>query len=404
MRNNFFWRFSGNENRYLKKILSRGLRPKKEKIFNYLLEKKWSHFHKLKYSITTNSCTSALHVALLSLGFQKGDEVLVPSLTPVMCANAIIFAGLTPVFVDVDVDTFLIDPEDLLKKITNKTKAIMLVHMYGGVCNGKIFKKIARKYKLKIVEDCAESLGSKDENGLLAGTIGDVACWSFQSAKHITCGDGGMIATSDKKIAENARKYSNLGFRFLTANVDKIIVNKKKLQNPLTERFSLIGYNYRLNEFSAAIVLAQFEKIKYFLKLRRYVGNKLLKEIKKINYLKPQYISKKTYSTYYTLSIFLNSKKIKWENFQKKFTDFGGDSPYAASKILQDEPSIKFSNLGKCFLSCKKNCLQNCKGTPIAKKLQKNILNFCTNQGSYKDADKQIVAMKKTINYFNDKI
>jgi len=404
MNSNFFWRFSGNKNIYLKKILCRGLRPKKEKTFNYLLEKKWSNYHKLKYSITTNSCTSALHVALLSLDFKKGDEVLVPSLTPVMCANAIIFAGLTPVFVDVCKDNFLIDPKDLLKKITKKTKAIMLVHMYGGICDGKKYKNIAKKYKLKIVEDCAESLGAKDQNGSLAGTIGDVACWSFQSAKHITCGDGGIIATSNKKIAEKARKYSNLGFRFLKANVDKIIVNKKKLQNPLTERFSLIGYNYRLNEFSAAIALAQFEKIKFFLKLRRYVAKKLLKEIKKMNYLKPQYISKTSYSTYYTLSVFLNSKKIKWKNFQKKFTDFGGDSPYAASRILQDEPSIKFSNLGRCFVSCKKNCLQNCKGTPIARKLQRNILNFCTNQGSYKDADKQVTAMKKTINYFNEKI
>jgi perosamine synthetase len=404
MSNNFFWRFSGNEDKYLKKILSRGLRPKKEKTFNYLLEKKWSNFHKLKYSITTNSCTSALHVALLSLGLKKGDEVLVPSLTPVMCVNAIIFSGLKPIYVDVDEESFLIDPKDLLKKITKKTKAMMLVHMYGGICDGKVFKKIARKHKLKIVEDCAESLGGKDQNGLLAGTIGDVACWSFQSAKHITCGDGGIIATSNKKIAENSRKYSNLGFRFLKADVDKIIINKKKLQNPLTERFSLIGYNYRLNEFSAAIALAQFEKIKYFLRLRRYVAKSLLKEIKKTNYLKPQFILKKSYSTYYTLSVFLNSKKIKWKNFQKKFIDFGGDSPYAASKILQDEPSIKFSNLGNCFLSCKKNCLQKCRGTPIAKNLQKNILNFCTNQGSYKEADRQATAMRKTINYFNGKI
>ena len=404
MKNQFFWRFRGNEDKYLKKILSRGLRPKKEKTFNYLLEKKWSNYHNLKYSITVNSCTSALHVALLSLNLKKGSEVLVPSLTPVMCANAIIFAGLTPIFVDVDMQSFLIDQKDLLKKITEKTKAILLVHMYGGICNGKIFKEIAKKYKLKIVEDCAESLGARDENGFLVGTIGDVACWSFQSAKHITCGDGGIISTSDYKIAEKSRKYSNLGFRFLKPNIDKIIVTKKILQNPKTERFSLIGYNYRLNEFSAAIALAQFEKIKLFLKLRRYVAQKLLLEINKAKYLVPQYVPKNSYSTYYTLSVFLNSKKIKWNLFKKKFIFYGGDSPYAASKILQDEPSIKYSNLGKCFFTCKENCLSKCRGTPVAKKLQKNILNFCTNQGSHKEADKQVKAMRKTIKYFNAKI
>jgi perosamine synthetase len=403
MTKKYFWRFSGNENKYLNKILTRGLRPKKEKTFNYLLEQRWSAFHRLKYSITANSCTSALHVALLSLDLNKGDEVLVPSLTPVMCANAIIFAGLTPVFVDVNKENFLIDEDDLLKKITKKTKVIMLVHMYGGICDGKVFRKIAKKYKLKIVEDCAESLGAKDENGFLAGTIGDVSCWSFQGAKHITCGDGGIIATSNKKIAENARKHSNLGFRFLKADMDKIIIVKEKLQNPKTKRFSLIGYNYRLNEFSAAIALAQFERLKYFLKLRRYVAIKLQKEIEKASYLIPQYISKKTYSTYYTLSVLLNSKKIKWKAFQKKFTDFGGDNIYAASQILQEEPSIKYSNLGRCFIGCKINCLKKCKGTPNAKYLQNNILNFCTNQGSYTDANKQVKAIRETINFFNAK-
>jgi hypothetical protein len=134
------------------------------------------------------------------------------------------------------------------------------------------------------------------------------------------------------------------------------------------------------------------------------VAQKLLFEINKAKYLVPQNIPKNSYSTYYTLSVFLNSKKIKWDSFKKKFIFYGGDSPYAASKILQDEPSIKYSNLGKCFFTCKENCLSKCRGTPVARKIQKNILNFCTNQGSHKDADKQVKAMRKTIKYFNAKI
>ena len=113
------------------------------KSFARNLEKKWSKYHKLKYSITVNSCTSALHVAFLSLGCKVGDEVLVPSLTPVMTANAIIFTGATPIFVDVDEDTFLMDPKDLERKITKKSKVILLVHMYGGINDSKTFKKIA---------------------------------------------------------------------------------------------------------------------------------------------------------------------------------------------------------------------------------------------------------------------
>ena len=395
----FFWRFNGNEKKYLLDILRRGLKPKK-KTYNLILEKKWSEYHNLKYSVTINSCTSALHVAFLSLGCKSGDEVLVPSLTPVMCANAIIFTGATPVFVDVDEDTFLMSKKDLIKKITPKTKGILLVHMYGGINNSKSFRKIAKKNKLFIVEDCAESLGGKDENGILVGKMGDIACWSFQGAKHLTCGDGGMLATSNKKLAEKIRKFSNLGFKFLSADADKILTSKQGLQNPKTERFELIGYNYRMNEFSAAVVLAQLERVSHFLNLRRKSSLKLLNIMNKSKILKVQKISKKTYSTFYTLSAKLIDKNIRWDQFRKKFIEFGGDPIYAASKILQDEPSIKFSKFGRCFKSCKPGCLVSCKGTPIAKKLQKQILNFTTNQKSHRDINIQYLALKKTLNYF----
>jgi len=403
MKNNFFWRFQGNEIFYLKKILSRGLRPKKEKNFNLLLEKKWSKLHKTKYSITVNSCTSALHIALLSLSLKKGDEVLVPSLTPAMCAYAIIYSGLTPVFVDSDKNTFLMDPEDLQKKITSKTKAIILVHMYSGICDGYIFKKIAKKHKLLIIEDCAEALGAKDKNNNIVGSIGDISCWSFQYAKHITCGDGGIISTRNKKLAENIRKFSNLGFKFLKADADKIKVSKNILQNPKTKRFDLVGYNYRMNEFSAAIVLAQLERLNLFLKLRRYVGLGLLKLINKSGFLVAQEIDKRSYSTFYTLAVYITNQSISWKKFREVFISYGGDSIYAASQILQCEPSIQKYGLGKCYNSCSKNCIKNCHGTPVAKNLQKKILNFCTNQGSIIEAKKQIEALRKTIKYFDEK-
>jgi len=261
------------------------------------------------------------------------------------------------------------------------------VHLYGNVCDSTTFKKIAQKYKLKIIEDCAESLVAKDKNGVMAGTMGDLAVWSFQSAKHITCGDGGIISTSNPKIAMKARKYSNLGFKFLKPSGDEIVISKKALQSPMTSRFSIIGYNYRMNEFSAAIALAQTERINHFIKMRRYVSLKMIKEISKSKILKAQLVQKKVYSTFYTLSAVL-SNKINWKDFQKKFIAFGGDSFYAASKIVQDEPSIKNSKY-KLYK------------TPVAKKLQKRIVNFCTNQGSISEADKQLKALKKTINYFS---
>jgi len=396
---NLHWRFRGNEKKYLLNILKKGLKLKNNS-YNLILEKKWSRYHKKKYSITTNSCTSALHSAFCAIGLKKNDEVLVPALTPVMCANAIIFAGGTPIFVDSKSDTFLMDPLDVKKKITKKTKAILLVHMYGAINRYKTFKSIAKKHNLLIIEDCAEALGAKDEDKKLAGTMGDIACWSFQSAKHITCGDGGIMSSSNKKFAQLARKYANLGFKFLAASADEIKINKKKLQNPNTERFDYIGYNYRMSEFSAAIVLAQFERLNHFLKLRRKISLQFSKLITNSKILVPQYIPETAYSTYYTYSARLINKNIKWSEFRNKFIHFGGDGIYSASKLLQQEPSIKNSNLGRCLKTCKKNCMKKCKGTPVAKTLQKEIFNFTTNQSNNAQIKTQIQAMKKTLSFF----
>ena len=399
IRNN---KFNGNEFKYLLNSLNNSLKPPKSGSYNSQLEKAWSKYHKTKHSITINSCTSGLHVSLLALGCKKGDEVLVPALTPIMCATTIHFTGATPVYVDVDPETFLLDINDLKKKITKNSKVILLVHMYAGVNDILSFKKIAKKFKLKILEDCAEALGAKDKNGILVGSKSDISCWSFQSAKHITCGDGGIISTNDSKLSKKVRKLSNLGFKFLKADNVQIGLTKYQRQSPSFKRFDDIGFNYRMNEFSAAIVLAQFEKINKFLFFRRYMGNKIFRIVSKSKYLIPQKIDKKAYSTFYTAAVKLtSSKRISWEKFKKKFISFGGkDGIYAPSQLLYDEPIIKKLGIGKCFKDCKKNCVKNCSGTPIAKKLQKQLLLFTTNQTSLVEIDKQAIALKKTIGYF----
>lgn len=398
-------KFNGNELRYIKQSLDNGLKSSKEGSFNLRLENLWSKFHNIKHSITINSCTSALHVSLLAMGVKEGDEILVPSLTPIMCGTSIHFTGATPVYVDVDQDTFLMCPVDLEKKITNKTKGLILVHMYGGINNIKLFHKIAKKYKIFVIEDCAEALGAKDANGILAGSTSDINCWSFQSAKHITCGDGGIISTNNKNIAIKLRKFSNLGFKFLNANSGQVGLTKYQRQDPKFKRFDEIGFNYRLNEFSAAIALAQFEKVKKFLKLRRKMGVEIERIVKNCSFLKSQRISHKAYSTYYTAAVKITNRKVKWQTFKKIFIKNGGiDGVYAAAQLLQNEPIVKKKSIGKCFRSCKVNCVRNCTGTPNSKNLQKSLLLFTTNQNSETEIKKQAKALKKTINYFNSLI
>ncbi len=389
--NRNFWRFSGNEERYINEIFKKGFKFK-NKSFSERLENKFSDLHNVKYSICINSCTSALHVAFLALELKKNDEVLVPALTPIMCGTSIHLAGGTPVYVDVNPNTFLIDIKDIEKKITKKTKAILAVHMYGGICNLKELKKICKINKLFLIEDCAESMIARDENNLITGSVGDIGCWSFQSAKQLTCGDGGILTTNNAILAKKMRKFSNLGFKVLNAKSNKIVVTKDQRQNPNYKRFDEIGFNYRMNEFSAAIALAQCERVKFFVQKRRKAALSLTNILKNNNYLIPQKISKDAYSTYYTLAVKLmknNKKKLSWFSFRKKFMEFGGDGIYAASRLIHQEPAVKKNKIGK--MSNK---------TPIAKKLQKQLLLFTTNQSNQNEINIQIKALKKTINYF----
>lgn len=390
-KNKKFWRFSGNEEKYVNEIFKRGFKFE-NKAFSERLENKFSALHNIKYSICINSCTSALHVAFLAIGLKKNDEVIVPCLTPIMCGTTIHLAGGTPVYADVDPETFLIDIKDIKKKITKKTKAILAVHMYGGICNLKELKKICKEYKLFLIEDCAESMLARDENDFITGTIGDIGCWSFQSAKQLTCGDGGMLTTNNATLAKRMRKFSNLGFKVLDENSNKIVVSKDERQNPNYKRFDKIGFNYRMNEFSAAIALAQCERVNFFINKRRKAALALTKIIKNNKYLIPQKIPKKAFSTYYTLAVKLNikdKKNLSWFKFRKKFMQYGGDGIYAASRLIHQEPAIKNNRIGK------KSHL-----TPEAKKLQKNLLLFTTNQNDQQEINVQTKALRRTINYF----
>ena len=190
-----FYKHNLNKNKnYLKNTLNSSYLtsgPVCEKV-ELLLCKKF----KKKYSILTNSWTNGLISILMSLNLKPKDEVIIPACTFVACANVVEMVGAKIIFADIDPSTKLMDLDDCLKKITKNTKAILAVHMYSGICNLKNLRKICKKNNLFLIEDCAESAGAKDQNGNLTGTVGDISCWSFQSAKQLTCGDGGMLATN----------------------------------------------------------------------------------------------------------------------------------------------------------------------------------------------------------------
>ena len=211
-------------------------------------EKLLSSYVGSKYAIAVNSGTAALQAALYALDIKNGDEVLLPSFTFVATANSVISVGAKPVFVDVLPENFTMDPNDLKKKITKKTKAIIPVHLYGNFAYMHEISEQAKKYNLEIIEDAAQSLGTTYKNKH-SGTFSRVGCFSLYAAKVITSGEGGAIITDEKQLFEKLRKIRNHG---MVHGYDTRI----------------LGLNFRLPEISAAIAKIQMKKLPNFLKKR----------------------------------------------------------------------------------------------------------------------------------------
>lgn len=232
-------------------------------------EKKFAGTTGTQYALGLNSCTSALTVALLAAGVQPGDEVIVPAYTFIASAAAIVAANAIPVLAEVD-DSFTISPEDIEKNITSKTKAIMPVHMRGVPCDMDAIMDIAKRKKLKVIEDAAQANGGTYK-GKALGSIGDAGCFSFQFHKIITAGEGGAITTDDKILINRAKSLHDTGANW--RNDDTI---EEKSQYP-----EFPGLNCRMNELTGAIMLVQLERRSVLLdtmrcysrQIREAVGN-----------------------------------------------------------------------------------------------------------------------------------
>jgi perosamine synthetase len=241
---------SGNEKRNVLECLdSTWISSKGDFISEF--EKQFAAYVGASHAAAVCNGTAALHVALLALGIGPGDEVIVPTLTYIAAVNAIAYTGATPVFVDSRRDTWQMDPADVQRKITSRTKALMVVHLYGHPCELQALKEIAREHRLLVVEDCAEALGARYK-GKLVGTFGDIAAFSFYGNKTITTGEGGMIVTNDRTLAESAKHFKGQG----------LAAHREYWHD-------VIGYNYRMTNICAAIGLAQLERVDEFLSKKR---------------------------------------------------------------------------------------------------------------------------------------
>jgi len=214
-------------------------------------ESEFSSYSDCSYGAAVSNGTAALHLAMVALDIGKGDEVIVPDLTFAATINTVFHANATPVIVDVEKDSWCIDPKEIERAITQKTKAIIPVHLYGQVCNMRAIMKIARKYNLKVIEDCAEAHGAM-YSGKKVGSFGDIGCFSFYGNKVITTGEGGMCTTNNPNLNNKIKVLRDHGMS-------------------KTKRYwhEVIGYNYRMTNLQAAIGLAQLERIEDIHKNRR---------------------------------------------------------------------------------------------------------------------------------------
>jgi len=246
-------------------------------------ERLFSEYIGCKYAISVSSGTAGLHLSLKAMGIKSGDEVITTPMTWVATANSILLCGGKPVFADIDKDTLNISVESIKERITNKTKAIIPVHHLGHPCEMDEINKIARENNIKILWDCALAIGSEYKGRKIGNGERDAHVFSFHSQKNIsTLGEGGMITTNNKKIAEYVDIYRNHGIIY----PDKHKYKNENLEiNPWFRECIGVGYNYRLGEFQCAVGISQLKKLEEFNKKRRELAQyytKLLKDIKGI--------------------------------------------------------------------------------------------------------------------------
>ncbi len=297
-------------------------------------ENKFAEFLKTRYAVALSSGTAALHLALKSLGIKEGDEVLVPVITFVASANAVLYCGAKPVFVDsTSLEDFNISITDLEKKTSSKTRGIVVVHYGGFLADMEKINRLAKKYDLFVIEDSAHSIGTK-YGSKMAGTFGDAGCYSFFSNKNLATGEGGMIVTNNQKLARKIRLLRTHG-----------------MTRPTWERFGSnsfgydiieLGYNYRMTEISAVLGMEQLKKLGSNNLKRRHLSKMY---IQNINGIKGIFIPFQNYprgSSHHLFPVLLD-KNIERDEFMRKLKQKG------IQTSIHYQPLHKFSYYRKNF-------------------------------------------------------
>ena len=305
---------SEDDKKIISKTLSQSmltLGPQLEKF-----EADFCKYSKSKYAVAVSNCTAALHLSLMALGIGKDDEVIIPDLTFVADANAVLACNAKPVVADINKENFFLSLSNIKKNITKRTKAIIPVHIYGQVCNIDEILDLAKDHNLKVIEDCAHAVGTFHKSKHV-GTLGNTGCFSFYPTKNITTAEGGMVTTNSKEIAEKVRQLRSHG-------MTKSLKSRYSSEYPWVFDIIEPGYNYRLDEIRSALGVTQLKRIKKINELRKKASLYYHKNLQNIpGIVLPDMVTDRSHSYHlYTIRV-TKPFKLSRNQLYKKLKDNG---------------------------------------------------------------------------------
>jgi dTDP-4-amino-4,6-dideoxygalactose transaminase len=249
-------------------------------------EKRFAEYQGARYGVAVISGTAALRIALLAAGIEAGDEVIVPDYTFIATASAVVESNAVPIFVDIEPETCNIDPASVEAAVTRRSRAIIPVHFAGQTADMDAINAIAKRHGLTVIEDAAHAHGA-EHNGRRAGSLGDLGCFSFQSSKNLTCGEGGMVTTSDKALADAAWAAHNVG----------------RIPGSAWYEHAVLGRNYRMSEFLAALLDCQLDRLDGQTDLRQSSAAYLASQLRQVPGIRPS--SRRPYATRHSYHLFM---------------------------------------------------------------------------------------------------
>lgn len=392
-------KYTGRELEYAKDFLDNKKTP-----WTLRLEKAFAQRFGVPYAIAHNSGTSALHSCLAAAGVGPGDEVISPALTVIMDTLVTLHQNAVPIYADINPDTFNIDPEDIRRKVTKRTKAIITVSLYGLPADIDPIMEIAKEHNLTVIEDSAQCVLGRYK-GRIAGTVGDMGCFSFERSKHLAIGEGGMVITRDERLAERVRKFGGIGYKNLRAEEGRMQSTPSTFQDPDYKRHDFFGWNYRMPEICAAVALAQVERVDELVQQRQAIAQLFDEAIEGCDWMIPQKTPEGVVNSFYTYAVRYEGEEalgISWKEFYKRYIELGGDGFYSAWCVPYLEPVIaqrEFYGRG-CPLQCPwygGEVIYEKGLCPTAEAIQSKIMQFKTNYRDMELAKRKVGALKKTI-------